>query len=115
MPHSNHTRHSSLEVTRPLTPNGNGINLYLPPEFVGHLGCPLEPGGETTAVTVPNVGVVLFPDDGPDLPSEIDVRPPEAYRVTIDTDLNPDPNTESESMIHTDTTDDSPRGETDGA
>ncbi|APX98700.1 hypothetical protein [Natronorubrum daqingense] len=98
----------SLEVTRPLTPNGNGVNLYLPPEFVTHLGFPLEPGGDTTAVTVPDVGVILFPGTDPDLPSEIDVRPADEYRVTTDT------NTDSRTMIHTETAD-ADRGDNDGA
>lgn len=97
--------HSSLEVTRPVTPNGNGVNLYLPPEFVSHLGFPLEPGDETTAVTIPDVGVVLFPGTDPDLPSEIDVRPPTEYRVTTD------PDTDSRAMTQTDTTDDPTRGD----
>lgn len=99
---------SSLEVTRPVTPNGNGVNLYLPPEFVQHLGFPLEPGDETTAVIVPDEGVVLFPGPDPDLPSEIDVRPADEYRVTSN------PETDTKSMIPADTADQT-RGETDGA
>lgn len=83
----------SLEVTRPVTPNGNGINLYLPPEFVDHLGFPLEPGDVTTAVIVPNQVVVLFPGPSPDLPSEIDVRPTREYRITATEDSESRPMT----------------------
>jgi hypothetical protein len=54
-------------------PNGNGAQVYLPADLVTGFGMPFGQRDEYLALTVPHVGVLLFPrDQPPDFPVSVD-------------------------------------------
>lgn len=74
-----------LLTERPLTQNGQGGQVYLPPEFVEQFAQPLELAESCTAVVVPHKAVVLIPGSDPEFPVELTVRHPESYQLTTKT------------------------------
>ncbi|AUV84705.1 hypothetical protein C2R22_24565 (plasmid) [Salinigranum rubrum] len=47
------------EQQRPLTPNGNGAQLYLGRDLLDDTACPLAQGQEVTATVIDGIGVLL--------------------------------------------------------
>jgi hypothetical protein len=54
-------------------PNGNGAQVYLPADLLGGFGMPFQQRDRFVALTIPHVGLLLFPRrDPPDFPVTVD-------------------------------------------
>lgn len=77
-------RDEELVEERPLTPNRNGANLFLGPQFLGQWVCPLHPGEDCITRIIPHVGVLVLPIE-PDYPIEISIREPNSQPTNTTT------------------------------
>lgn len=105
-----HTDSLEIELEGEVTANGDAAQVYFNKEYTQQPIFPLEPGTEFRAHIVPGRAIVLLPGT-PDreYPLEVTLHNPDSYRLTIESD--PEPDSESMHTTTPDSDDADPRGE----